>query len=309
MSNVNVNNMDVKQLRNEVQMLRDELAIMQRKYEDILYNLDDNNFSSRLVQEKDNMKTQISITAEGIETKVSQDEFESKMKQTAQLISTKVSNEELKAYSTTLQTAELITSTVSDYQTKADADDAYDELYSMIEQTAGSITSTVSKSINTYFESDTMPNSNASDTQKTMLCLHDGTYYYYNETGRKWEEYPYGGLQTVFRQTANEFELVGNVKITQIAQVAKDLYLGSENDYSDKRIILSNTARISSFTYGLAGAGLNLSANGIKFSGLAYTNENEPDIFANDKRLATQAWVQSKFTSGEAGGTAVAVFG
>lgn len=81
MSNANINNMDVKQLRNEVQLLRDELAIMERKYEDILYNLDDNNFSSRLVQEKDNMKTQISITAEGIETKVSKDEFNSKIMQ------------------------------------------------------------------------------------------------------------------------------------------------------------------------------------------------------------------------------------
>ena len=32
----NIQNMDVKRLRNEVQLLRDELAIMQRKYEDIL---------------------------------------------------------------------------------------------------------------------------------------------------------------------------------------------------------------------------------------------------------------------------------
>lgn len=81
MSDANINNMDIKQLRNEVQLLRDELAIMERKYEDILYNLDDNNFSSRLVQEKDNMKTQISITAEGIETKVSKDEFNSQINQ------------------------------------------------------------------------------------------------------------------------------------------------------------------------------------------------------------------------------------
>ena len=53
MSDNNVNQMDIKKLRNEVQLLRDELAIMQRKYEDILYNLDDDNFSSQLKKEKD----------------------------------------------------------------------------------------------------------------------------------------------------------------------------------------------------------------------------------------------------------------
>lgn len=39
MSDKNINQMDFKELRNEVQTLRDELAIMQRKYEDILNNL------------------------------------------------------------------------------------------------------------------------------------------------------------------------------------------------------------------------------------------------------------------------------
>lgn len=79
---------EIKKLRNEVQLLRDEFAIMQRKYEDILYNLDDENFSSRFVKEKGDMKTAIEVTAEGIKTKVS--------------------NEELKKYSTIEQTAEHI---------------------------------------------------------------------------------------------------------------------------------------------------------------------------------------------------------
>ena len=48
----NINNMNDKQLRNEVQLLRDELAIMKRKFEDIIYNLDTDNFSSRFVKEQ-----------------------------------------------------------------------------------------------------------------------------------------------------------------------------------------------------------------------------------------------------------------
>lgn len=90
MSN-DVNKMELKQLRNEVQRLRDELAIMKRKYEDIIYNLDDDNFSSRFVKEKGDMKTAIEITAEGIKTKVSNEEFESAMSQTANEIYAEVS--------------------------------------------------------------------------------------------------------------------------------------------------------------------------------------------------------------------------
>ena len=90
MSN-DIKNMDVKQLRNEVQLLCDELSIMQRKYEDILYNLDTDNFSSRFVKEQGDMKTAIEVTAEGIKTMVSKDEFQSEMKQVADEISLSVS--------------------------------------------------------------------------------------------------------------------------------------------------------------------------------------------------------------------------
>lgn len=71
----NINQMNLKQLRNEVQLLRDELAIMKRKYEDIIYNLDDDNFSSRIVKEKGDMRTAIEVNAEGIKTKVSKDDL------------------------------------------------------------------------------------------------------------------------------------------------------------------------------------------------------------------------------------------
>ena len=76
MSDKNINNMDFKELRNEVQMLRDELAIMQRKYEDILYNLDTENFSSKFVK--------------GINSKVSSDEVESMISQTESEIKSQI---------------------------------------------------------------------------------------------------------------------------------------------------------------------------------------------------------------------------
>lgn len=87
----NINKMDFKQLRNEVQLLRDELAIMKRKYEDIIYNLDTDNFSSRFVKEQGDMRTAIEVTAEGVKSKVSKEDFESTITQTAESISSIVS--------------------------------------------------------------------------------------------------------------------------------------------------------------------------------------------------------------------------
>lgn len=111
MSDSNINNMNVIQLRNEVQLLRDELAIMRRKFEDIIYNLDTDNFSSRFVKEQGDMKTAIKVTAEGIESKVSKEEFESEFNIYADGL-----------YATVSRT----------YETKADAASAYGALHSSI---------------------------------------------------------------------------------------------------------------------------------------------------------------------------------
>ena len=83
---------ELKRLRNEVQLLRDELALMKRKYEDILYNLDTDNFSSRFTKEQGNMRAAIEFTAEGIKSKVSKDDLE----------------ESLSSYTTLEQTADAI---------------------------------------------------------------------------------------------------------------------------------------------------------------------------------------------------------
>jgi hypothetical protein len=131
-----LNQMEVKQLRNEVQLLRDELAIFKRKYEDIIYNLDDDNFSSTLLREKEGMKTSIEVNAEGIKTKVSNDDFESAMTQTAELIETKVSSEELET---------VITQTASEIKTEVNATtDGKLANYSTKSQTASEINSAVS---------------------------------------------------------------------------------------------------------------------------------------------------------------------
>ena len=90
MSEYDISKMDVNQLRNEVQLLRDELAVFKRKFQDILYNLDDENFSSTVIKEKDGMKAEIKVNANEIQTKVSNEEFQSERMQTAYKISSEV---------------------------------------------------------------------------------------------------------------------------------------------------------------------------------------------------------------------------
>ncbi len=108
--------MDFKELRKEVQFLRDELAIMKRQYEDMFYNLDTDNFSSRFVKEQGDMRTAIEVTAEGIKTKVSNEAFKSAIEQTANSITTNVAaiNKEFEKYSTIEQTDSKISASVTE---------------------------------------------------------------------------------------------------------------------------------------------------------------------------------------------------
>lgn len=138
-----VNKMDFKQLRNEVQLLRDELAIMKRKYEDIIYNLDDSNFSGQFIKEKNDMKTKIEVTAEGIKTKVSKADLENS----------------LSSYSTIEQTHNSIITMVSESYIASQVDDRYTtkrELASKIDQTSEEIYAYVSETrddLETYISS------------------------------------------------------------------------------------------------------------------------------------------------------------
>ena len=147
----NINTMNFKQLKNEVQSLRDELAIMKRKYEDIIYNLDTDNFSQRVVKQGKDMYTKIeqnaesislqaektnenssnlaklTITAEEIQSEVKaladeDTKLSTKIDQTAESIATNVSaiNEEFKKYSTTEQTANQISAKVEEVKEYAE---------------------------------------------------------------------------------------------------------------------------------------------------------------------------------------------
>lgn len=295
----NINAMNFKQLRNEVQLLRDELAIMKRKYEDIIYNLDDDNFSSRFVKEKGDMRTAIEVNAEGIKTKVSNEKFESEMKQTAEKIETSVSaiNEDLKNYSTIEQTAEKITATVTkdyvttlidgEYVTNANFETKFnicaEGIYSTVENTyetkedANSNYSLLQGSISSV-------SIEADNISSRVVSLENGEY----------------GEFTLFEQTAFGFKLTGDVQITEIAQVGGNLYIGDSNDYAEsKELIFNGAARIKTISDGVGYYRLKISSSGLEI-------DSSPDeIVIGDTTL--EDYVQSYAGSG--GGTVVAVFG
>lgn len=107
MSDMDINRMDFKQLRNEVQLLRDELAVFKRRYEDMIYNLDSDNFGKSFTVEQNKMKSQFKITAEAIKSMVTNDTMMSAITQKADSIKLEVTNEtddKLKKYATTTYT-------------------------------------------------------------------------------------------------------------------------------------------------------------------------------------------------------------
>lgn len=258
----NIEKMDFDQLRKAVQLLRDDVDLWKRRYEDAIQNLDESNFGKSFTFTQNGMKAQIKANAQEISTKITAEDLGgalvnySTISQTADAIQTAVvsvnnaTDEKLENYSTVEQTAAQITSTVTSefvtnllgddivtnavltsiieqtaeeikqtvsatYQTKDDASDDYDYLYSEISQTASDITSIVSKNISAYFTKTSKPTaSNTTAVEKSMLCLYNGSYYYFNDVTNTWKTYPASGITTMFKQTSSGFELTGDVSIS-----------------------------------------------------------------------------------------------
>lgn len=139
----------IKQLRNEVQLLRDELAIMKRKYEDILYNLDTDNFSQRVVKQGKDMYTKIEQTAGEISLqaeKVGENTKNlAKLSVTAKEIQSAVfeENEDGTKTSRITQTAEKIESAVEEINTSVEGVET--RLSTQIEQTNNQISLTATE--------------------------------------------------------------------------------------------------------------------------------------------------------------------
>lgn len=308
--------LEVKNLRNEVQLLRDELAIMKRKYEDIIYNLDTDNFSSRFVKEQGDMRTAIEITADGIKTKVSKEDL----------------NKSLSNYSTIEQTADKISTAVSSVNTSTD-----EKLknYSTIEQTAQKITSTVSKEYVTNLIGDDYVTDDALNEYKATVTSTidqkaDGIYAtveanYESVNGEL--DSMWGSISSVSVEADNISTRVGEVEKGKFGDYT--LFTQSNNTFKfDGKYMLINSAiqiaddsgnHVFSIFHN-EGNGVSAGRRGIYMCGVS-VNLATPDPLMigtsnqsvylydaiDDNLIATQGWVRDNAGSG--GGTVVAVFG
>lgn len=182
----NIEKMNFKELRAEVQLLRDELAIFKRKYEDAIYNLDSDNFGKSFTVEQNNMKAQIKISAEAIKTMVSDTDLQSA----------------LANYSTITQTANAIQTVVSKGANLDEAIPVTSLDYATDKNAVYVIQST-----------DALGN------------ITGERYYYYNDLLNQWEILSGDSIYTVFNQTASGFELKGNVLIDGNTVITKNLTL------------------------------------------------------------------------------------
>lgn len=256
-----ISKMNYKELRNEVQLLRDELAIMKRKYEDTIHNLDSDNFSKSFVVQQNNMKATIKMAADVIKTAVTEDEMNgalenySTITQTAQQIETAVvsinntTDNKLKNYSTVEQTAEAITSTVtSEYVTSLIGDDIVTNatMQSAIQQSATQIQTSVSATYETKEDAETAYSEiNSKITQSADLITATVTKEYV--TGLIGDEYVSNAvMNTAIEQSATSIksevsstyetkadaEASHNTLNSKITQTADEINLTVSSNYN-----------------------------------------------------------------------------
>lgn len=182
----NIEKMNFKELRAEVQLLRDELAIFKRKYEDAIYNLDSDNFGKSFTIAQNNMKAQVKMTADAIKTMVSDTDLQAA----------------LENYSTITQTANAIQTVVSKGANLAEAI----QISSIQEATDKT-------AIYVIRSTDSLGN------------VTGERYYYYNDLLNQWEILSGDSIYTVFNQTASGFEMKGNVLIDGNTVITKNLTL------------------------------------------------------------------------------------
>lgn len=302
MSDTEISKMNFKQLRNEVQELRDELARFKRAYNDTIENLDDSNLSEYLIKEKEGMKTEIEVSADGIKALVvKSDELGNRcttIEATADKIQTQVTKnqENIGKFDSKLtQTAEEITAEVT--AVKEDVG----EFNSKIEQTKGSITTAVNAAYSNPVEVNNF--NNVSSKIKSVIYYDTTTNLYWHYDGEKWVSGSNANFGTVFEQTADGFKMRGNVRITKIAQVDGNLKIGDASTDNEQRSIIFNSgANISTLDGGAAGkTGIGINASVI------YLTQAPNKIYVGTSGSSVTLENYVKNNGGGSGG--IAVFG
>lgn len=331
----NISTMNDRQLRNEVQLLRDELAIMQRKYEDIIYNLDTDNFSSRFVKEQGKMKTAIEVNAKGITTKVSNEEFESTKTQTAEKIESevkKLTDADNELSSKITQEADKIRSEV---KSTTEALDTKFENYSTIEQTAEKISATVTKEyVTDLIDGDYVTNDALNEYKVTVTSAINqkaneinlsvsSTYETQDDANSQYSELR-NSISSIFIETDNISSRVGDVENGKFGNYTLFTQSNDTFKFDGKYMLINSAIQIADDSGKHSFSIFHNEGNGVSggfrgtYIGAAGNNLTDPLFlgsstqkvylydYGDDNLIATRGWV---LDNAGAGGTAVAVFG
>lgn len=310
LSSMDFDSMDFKDLRNAVKacykeniMLRDEIAIMKRKYEDIIYNLDDENFSSRFVEEKNNMRTSIEQTEEAITLQAERidenEEAYASLKVTADGISSavkKVQDDVTTQYSNLSQTVSGLDLTIGEVKTGLETD------YFTKEETETKITATahgvvISAMAEYELKDDAQGQYSQLQTQITLnkdnIETKVGNDDFYSKFTTTAEGFVFDGNYTKFASVIylQDMQQNGKDKMSLYYHAADD---NIKYDYINMNNKLSTDAPIPI----IIGNGLQAQGTSLDF-----------DVFigsvASGNEVATRGWVNSNIGTG---GTATAVF-
>lgn len=321
----NINTMNFKQLKNEVQSLRDELAIMKRKYEDIIYNLDTDNFSQRIVKQGKDMYTKIEQTAEEIslqaekvgentknlsELQITAEEIQmavfeenedgtktSKITQTADAIRSEIKSAtetldgKFKNYSTTEQTEIKISAKVEEYVTNTLDDKDY-VTNAELQITADGIRSTVTSNYNSLSGDIDDVRSYASNINQTANSISTRV--------EKVEDGEFNGY-TLFTQTADTFKFNGKYMLMNSA-----IQLTDDSGNHTFSIFHNEGNGVSAGRRGvyMCGTSLNLATPDPLMIGASNQSVYLYDAVESNL-IATQGWVRENAGSGGTGGYAV----
>lgn len=220
-----ISKMDFNELRNEVQNLRDDLALLKRKYNDTIYNLDSENFGKSFTVEQDNMRAQMKMTAEAIKLKVSADDLQAERKAilgiTAGSISAavkEVQDDVASKYATLEVTADKITQTV----TAAYINDKIGDLY-VTNANFSTLFETSAKGVYAKIEADYEKKEDAKKLSDNVTSLTTNVHNLLNDVDELYDglteiEIDAGKISTkvtnletlnssMFKQTADKFVL------------------------------------------------------------------------------------------------------
>jgi hypothetical protein len=240
----------VSDLVSRVEFLEESLIKQQRENADLKERLSDvsrSGVSSSLVGQVNKKFSEILRTEEKIQMTVAD-----------------VSNEARKQYSKYEQTAQKIETEVADLSNEVDG--AVSNI-SKIEQTASSISSTVTK----IYGATEAVTSEAGMTDKTVMYHYNDAYYYFNDVTKEWKKVNGKSVVSQLIQTEDGFVLDGNVKISGeqivdgVATLRDNVNVGDANTMNESRNITFNSvAKISTIKgadlYPNEYAGLSISA-------------------------------------------------